>query len=154
MLTVTKQQTKVGLQIELSGEIEENVNFDHLVGPFEGNLIVNCRGVIRLNSVGVKTWIRYFQSLKYQNKFFKFVDVPQPLIEQLNMISNFSCGGEVESILLPFSCVRCQTEFVAPCKIADLRSAGLQIPKAKCEKANCAARFDDEPEEFLYFLQD
>ena len=32
MLTVTKQQTKVGLQIDLGGEIEESVNFDHLVG--------------------------------------------------------------------------------------------------------------------------
>lgn len=154
MLTVTKQQSKAGLQIELSGAIEENVNFEQLIGAFQGSLIVNCKGVTRINSVGVKTWIRYFQNLKMQQKSFKFIEVSYPLIEQLNMISNFSCGGEVESILLPFSCIKCQTEFVAAAKTSELKQNGLKIPNVKCEKEQCAAQFDDDPDEYLYFLED
>ena len=154
MLTVNKQQTKDGLLVELSGTIEENVLFEQMVGPFEGILTVRCKGVTRINSIGVKTWMRYFQDLKVNGKVFKFVDCSYPIIEQLNMISNFSCGGEVVSVLLPFSCVKCQSEFVASCKTADLKASGLQIPKVKCEKPECAAQFDDDPEEYLYFLED
>ena len=154
MLTVNKQQTKVGLVVELGGAIEENVHFEQLIGNFQGQLIVNCRGVTRINSIGVKTWIRYFQNLKAQGKVFKFNDVSYPLIAQLNMISNFACGGEVESILLPFSCIKCQNEFVASCKTSELKANGLSIPRVKCEKQECAAKFDDDPEEYFYFLED
>jgi anti-anti-sigma regulatory factor len=154
MLTVNKKQSKSGLLVELSGAIEENVHFEQLIGNFEGDLSVNCRGVTRINSVGVKTWIRYFQNLKLQGKVFQFVEVSYPLIEQLNMISNFAAGGEVESILLPFSCIKCQNEFVASCKTAELKAHQLKIPRVKCEKTDCAALFDDDPEEYLYFLQD
>jgi anti-anti-sigma regulatory factor len=154
MLTVNKQQSKVGLLVELSGAIEESVHFDQLFGSFNGELIVNCRSVTRINSVGVKTWIRYFQSLQAAGKKFKFVELSYPLVEQLNMISNFACNGEVESILLPFSCIQCQKEFMAPMKTADLKNNGLQIPNVKCEKDVCGARFDDDPEEYLYFLED
>jgi hypothetical protein len=154
MLTVNKQQTPAGLQVELSGTIEENVQFEQLIGPFEGELIVRCKGVTRINSIGVKTWMRYFQDLKMNGKSFKFYDCSYAVIEQLNMISNFSCGGEIVSVLLPFSCVKCQSEFVASCKTSDLKANDLQIPKVKCEKPECAAQFDDDPEEYLYFLEE
>jgi anti-anti-sigma regulatory factor len=154
MLTVNKQQTKEGLLVELNGTIEENVSFEQLIGPVTGALTVKCRGVTRINSVGVKTWIRYFQGLKAQGQSFKFTEVSYSLVEQLNTIANFSCGGEVESLLLPFSCIRCQTEFVAGCKTKELIKNRLQIPNVKCEKAECAALFDDDPESYLYFLED
>jgi anti-anti-sigma regulatory factor len=154
MITVNKQQTKDGMTVELSGAIEENVHFEQMIGPVKGELIVNCRGVTRINSVGVKTWMKYFQGLKTQGVRFKFVDCSYPIIEQLNMISNFACGGEVYSILLPYSCIKCQSEFVATCKTAELRASGLQVPQAKCEKPDCGAQFDDDPEEYFYFLED
>lgn len=154
MLTVKKNEVGGATHIELNGTIEESVNFEQLIGPFQGDLVVKCRGVTRINSVGVKTWMRYFQNLKFQGKNFQFTECSQPLIEQLNMISNFACGGEVESILLPFSCMKCQNEFVANVKTADLKASGLQVPSVKCEKTDCGAQFDDDPEEYFYFLED
>ena len=154
VLTVNKQESSQGLKVELNGTIEENVNFDQLIGPFEGELVVKCRGITRINSVGVKTWIRYFQNLKTQGKVFRFTECPHSVIEQLNMISNFACGGEVVSVLLPFSCMKCQNEFVANCPTVELKARNLKIPEVKCEKPDCAAVFDDDPEEYLYFLED
>ena len=152
MLTVNKHQTERGLTVELQGALEENVNLDQLVGHFTGELRVKCRAITRINSVGVKTWMRYFQGLRAQGKPFVFEEVPQPLIEQLNMISNFACGGEVISLHLPYSCLKCQKEFVAHIPVAELRSSQLQIPNVKCEESDCAARFDDDPKEYLSFL--
>lgn len=152
MLTVNKQQTEQGLTVDLNGTIEENVNFEQLIGPFAGELTVKCRAITRINSVGVKTWMRYFLSLRSQGKSFKFTEVPQPVVDQLNMISNFACGGEVASVLLPFSCMKCQNEFVANIETKELRATGRQVPNVKCEKSECGARFDDDPAEYLYFL--
>jgi hypothetical protein len=92
--------------------------------------------------------------LKAQGVKFTFQDCAYPIIEQLNMISNFSCGGEVTSILLPYSCVKCQNEFTASCSTDELRASGLQAPAARCDKTDCAAQFDDDPEEYFYFLED
>ena len=154
MLTVNKQEVGDGLLVELNGTIEENVNFEQLIGGFEGELTVKCRGITRINSVGVKTWMRYFQNLKMQGKLFKFIECSHPIIEQLNMILNFASGGEVVSILLPFSCVKCKNEFVANVKTSELKANKLKIPAVKCEKPVCSAKFDDDPEEYLYFLEE
>jgi anti-anti-sigma regulatory factor len=154
MITVNKTQTEAGLVVELEGAIEENVYLEQMIGPVKGSLSVNCKGVTRINSVGVKTWMKYFQALKTQGIPFKFLECSYPIIEQLNMISNFSCGGTVESILLPYSCMKCQSEFVAVCATEQLRAGGLQPPAARCEKPDCGAQFDDDPEEYFYFLED
>ena len=154
MITVNKNQTPEGLQVDLIGAIEESVSFENLIGPFTGQLTVNCRGVTRINSVGVKTWVKYFQNLKALGRKFRFIECSTAIIEQLNMISNFASGGEVVSLLLPFSCLKCQREFVANCKTEDLKKNNLQIPNVKCEKPECGARFDDDPDEYLYFLKD
>lgn len=154
MLTVNKQESENGIVVELNGAIEESVNFDQLIGPFEGDLTVKCRGITRINSVGVKTWMRYFQALKLQGKAFRFIECPHPIIEQLNMISNFACGGEVVSILLPYSCMKCQNEFVANCRTSDIKATKLQVPVVKCERTDCGAIFDDDPDEYFYFLED
>ncbi len=154
MLSVNRQPIEDGLLVDLNGTIEENVHFEELIGTFEGALTVKCRGITRINSVGVKTWMRYFQGLKAQGKVFRFIECSHPVIEQLNMISNFACGGEVLSILMPFSCLKCQNEFVVSSKTADLKATNLQVPVVKCEKSECGAQFDDDPEEYLYFLED
>lgn len=153
MLTVNKVEVQNGLRVELQGAIEESVNLDQLIGPFQGSLTVNCRGITRINSIGVKTWMRYFQGLRFNGKYFEFEEVPHPVIEQLNMIANFECGGKVVSILLPFSCTKCQSEFVASCQTKEIVESGFSIPVAKCEKTDCGARFDDDPDEYFYFLE-
>ncbi len=154
MVQVDREDGPEGTVVKLAGTIEESVDLSQLFGEFTGVLSVNCKGVTRINSVGVKTWIRYFQGLKSTGRAFKFLDLPHPLIEQLNMISNFACGGEVVSVLLPYGCNKCSKEFVASVKTAELKANGLEVPKVKCEREDCGATFDDDPEEFLYFLQD
>lgn len=98
--------------------------------------------------------MKYFQGLKLQGVRFKFVECSQPIVEQLNMISNFDCGGEVVSILLPYYCSTCKQELIGNAKTADLKSAGLEVPKVDCGKDACAAKFDDDPDEYFSFLDD
>ena len=73
-------------------------------------------------------------------------------MEQINLISNFTCGGEVESIYVPFSCVNCKSELVGLFKCEDLKKLQLRLPDLKCSKCAGKAVFDDIPEEYFGFL--
>ena len=73
-------------------------------------------------------------------------------MEQINLISNFTAGGVVESIYVPFACSACKTELVGLFKTEDLKKMGGNIPELKCTKCGGSAVFDDIPEEYFGFL--
>ena len=89
MLNVVKEQKGDILLVRLSGSIEESVEFDKLIGtPTSGQMHVNCKGVPRINSVGVKAWIQYFQKVKENGVQLKFLECSTAIVEQINLISN------------------------------------------------------------------
>jgi anti-anti-sigma regulatory factor len=152
LVNVKKEQKGTVLEVKLSGSIEENVNFDQLIGPPPAAMEVNCKEVPRINSVGVKSWIKYFQSCQAKGTQLKFVECSTAIVEQINLISNFTCGGKVESIFVPFSCTSCKSELLGLYKTEDLKKINLQIPDLKCTKCGNKAVFDDIPEEYFGFL--
>jgi anti-anti-sigma regulatory factor len=152
VVNVVKEQKGTALVVRLAGSIEENVNFDQLIGPPPAELWINTKEVPRINSVGVKGWIKYFQSAQAKGTKLKFFECSTAIVEQINLISNFTCGGVVESIFVPFSCVGCKTELVGLFKCDDLKRLQLKLPDLKCSKCGGKAAFDDIPEEFFGFL--
>ena len=152
MLNVLKERNGEVLVVRLVGSIEESVNFESLIGPAVPEIQVNCREVPRINSIGVKAWIKYFSSLQQRGTKLRFVECSTAIVEQINLISNFTCGGTVESIYLPFSCGGCKGEFIASFKVEDLRRIAQNVPEMTCPKCSGKAIFDDIPEEYFAFL--
>ena len=153
MLNIAKEKKGTSLIVRLSGSIEENVNFEQLIGPPGPELEVSSKEVPRINSLGVKAWIKYFQECKAKGTKLKFVECSTAIVEQMNLISNFSCGGIVESIYVPFSCSHCNSEFVGLFRTEDLRKSNLELPEVKCPKCSNVAEFDDIPEEYFRFIE-
>lgn len=154
MIKVTKENQGDQTVVKISGSIEENVDFEELIGKPNGSLVVNCKGIPRINSVGVKAWIKFFQSLTARGVQLRFEECSTAIVEQINLISNFTCGGEVVSIYVPFSCEQCKTELVGLFQVADLLKMGMEIPPLSCSKCGGEAVFDDIPEEYFNFLED
>ncbi|MEK6580396.1 MAG: hypothetical protein AABZ55_14310 [Bdellovibrionota bacterium] len=152
MLTVTKEQKGNALHVTFSGTIEENVNFGSLIGPAPAELFITLKDVPRINSVGVKTWIKYFESVKANGTKITYVGCSSAIVEQINLISNFTCGGTVESIYAPYSCTVCKCELLSLFKIEDLKKLNFEMPESKCVKCGGKAIFDDIPEEYLSFF--
>ena len=152
MLNVVKEQKNNALHVRLSGSIEESVNFDQLLGPPAPDMVIHCKEVPRINSVGVKAWIKYFQAAQQKGSKLTFTECSTAIVEQINLISNFTCGGKVESIYVPFSCTGCKSELVGLFRTDDLAKLNMQIPELKCTKCGGKAVFDDIPEEYLGFL--
>ena len=153
MVNIIKEQKGSLLTVRLTGSIEETVNFDQLIGETSAELEVNCKDVPRINSLGVNGWIKYFQTHQSKGTKLKFTECSTAIVEQFNLISNFSCGGAVESIFVPFSCVQCKSELVGLFKTADLKKIGFKLPNLKCTKCGSPAEFDDVPEEYFGFLK-
>jgi anti-anti-sigma regulatory factor len=152
VLNVVKEQKGSAVLVRLSGSVEESVNFDQLIGPPPAELIVSCKEIPRINSVGVKAWIKYFQSAQAKGTKLTFIECSTAIVEQINLISNFNCGGAVESIYVPFACTSCKSELVGLFKTADLKRLNLKLPELKCSKCSGKAVFDDIPEEYFGFL--
>lgn len=152
MVNVTKEQKGALLAVRIMGSIEESVNFDQLIGPPPAEMEVNCKEIPRINSVGVKGWIKYFQSCQAKGTKLKFVECSTAIVEQINLISNFTCGGMVDSIYVPFSCSSCKTELLGLFKTDDLKKLQMKLPDLKCTKCGNKAVFDDIPEEYFGFL--
>jgi len=152
MVNVIKEQKGSVPVIRLTGSIEETVDFDKLLGPPPAELWINCREIQRINSVGVKGWIKYFQTAQAKGTQLKFLECSTAIVEQINLISNFTCGGVVESIFVPFSCTTCKGELIGLFKCDDLKKIQLKLPALKCSKCGGNAVFDDIPEEYFGFL--
>jgi anti-anti-sigma regulatory factor len=152
VVNIIKEQKGNSITVRMVGSVEESVEFEQLIGPVTGELVVNCKEIPRINSVGVKGWIKYFQALQQKGVKLKFVECSTAIVEQINLISNFVCGGSVESIYVPFSCMGCKGEFIGLFKTDDLRKLKFQVPELKCSKCGGKAVFDDIPEEYFGFL--
>jgi predicted Zn-ribbon and HTH transcriptional regulator len=154
VLKVEKTNEGNLLTVSLTGSIEETTDLAKVIGDVPGELNVLCKGIGRINSVGVKGWIKYFQGLRSQGKKLRFQQCSTAIVEQINLISNFTERDEVESILVPFLCDDCGTELVGAFRTTDLKKIGFQIPDLKCSKCGSKASFDDIAEEYFHFLQD
>jgi hypothetical protein len=152
MLTVTREQKNGVTQVKLTGVIDEHVDLHKEVGALPARVEVNCREISQINSLGVKAWIEYFSKAAGSKVQFAFVECPPPIVEQLNYITNFSCGGQVLSVSVPFTCEKCHKELRGVIKAEDLRKVAYKLPPIQCPKCKAKAHFDDVPEEYFAFL--
>jgi hypothetical protein len=153
VLHVRKEQRGETLLVKLTGSIEENVAFSTVIGnPPTGSMDLILKEVPRINSVGVKAWIKYFQAITAKGVKLRFLECSTAIVEQINLISNFSCGATIESIYVPFCCQSCHTELLGLFRTADLKKINYNVPDLKCSKCGGAASFDDIPEEYFGFL--
>lgn len=148
MLNVTKELKGKTLFVRLEGAIEESTNFDGLIGLDATEMVIQCRQIPLINSVGVKSWIDFFSRCDAKGIQLKFVECSPMIVQQINAISNF-IYGVVESIMVPFSCDKCDAEDQQVFTVASLAAAGFNPPPPQCKKCAVPMTFDDEPDEYF-----
>ena len=152
VFNIIKEQKDGVLTVRLSGSLDESVSLEQLIGTPPTELHVYTKEIRRINSIGVKTWIKFFQNTTKRGTIVKFYECSTAVVEQVNAISNFTSGGSVESIFVPFACMNCKSELVGLFKASDLKKIQFKIPDLKCSKCGGKAVFDDIPEEYFGFL--
>lgn len=153
MLQATKLQKGDLFSVKLSGSIDENADFATIVGSPEGSRMeVSAKEITRINSQGIKAWLKYFLGVVAKGMQLRFIECSTATVEQFNMISNFGCGGTVESIYVPYICRDCSKELLGLYRVSDLKKIAMKVPELNCPHCQGSAIFDDVHHEYFAFM--
>jgi anti-anti-sigma regulatory factor len=134
----------------LSGDITEDSDFARLAAATSNLLVIDLADVRRINSTGVREWIKFVNQMHRQGRALLFERCSVAIVQQLNMISNFRGSGRVRSVLAPYYCEGCDENHV---ELIDLEKGpppklALTLP---CPRCGSAMEFDEIPESYLAF---
>ncbi len=140
--------------VSLSGEITENSDFTALIAEFlpHRQLAIDLSDVHRINSCGVREWIRFVTEIGKDGKHVILERCSVEFVNQLNMIANFRGRAEVRSAFAPYYCATCSVERLRFLDLSDGRAPTLDEPHP-CPDCGNAMSFDDVPDAYLSFLK-
>lgn len=147
------RQDPTATHLTLDGDLTEDFQILTVAEALDGPLTpltIDLAGVRRINSAGVREWIRFVGALG-PGRPITLARCPAAFIRQAGMIKNFLGGAVVESLYVPYLCPRCEASRTELVEAAAL--AGHSFPEARCEACAVAMEADVVPEAFLAFLE-
>lgn len=146
------------LRAKLSGEITEDFDVAPLLAA---KMTMDCDGVIldlsgvrRVNSLGVREWIRFLDALRKRVGERRVVleRCSVAIVQQLNMIATFRGTAEVRSIFAPYRCPSCHDDRELLVDVSDPRAVDVP-PTIPCEGCGARMEFDDLLDVYISFLR-
>ncbi len=134
--------------VAVRGAITEATDFSAALAPGPRRVVVDLSGVERVNSFGVREWIRFLKGLKDVGVGCALDGVSVPMVRQMNMIPQARGGAEVRAIFAPYYCHACDDE-----RTVRLAAGARSAPEhAPCPTCAAQMEFDDVPEAYFAFL--
>jgi hypothetical protein len=143
-----------GTTVELSGDLNEDVDLHGLGRRLKGRVVLHLGGVRRINSSGVRIWMNFLHALSAAADVTLSHCRPA-IITQLNMIANFGGEARVSSFFAPYTCARCdrEEERLVSVETCFARRDFTRMPRFKCGACEGTMRFDEVVDRYLSFLQ-
>lgn len=149
MITIRTVQEKKGVDVELIGVIDGPDDLKELENWGKSDLLVDCRQVVRINSVGLRAWRNCFDRLRKRGVRIKFVDLAPVLVNQTAFLADLVYPYECVSIIIPFLCAQCDTDVVRSCPVENLKSMDLKNPTETCAKCGGEMSMDENPDHYF-----
>ena len=139
-------------QVAFQGEITESSDLLSVELALGAHANVDLADIVRINSMGVKSWLQFMARCKQSGKHLTFVRCSPVIVGQLNIVNSFRAGAMVESVMAPFVCPDCDHEATLE---VDVRKEPLdQIAVGMvCSECDAAMEFDDIPDLYLSFTK-
>lgn len=137
------------VQVELTGVIDEDAIFDKIKNLKMSKFIFDFNKVSMINSCGIREWIKYLQEI--EGAEIKYLNCPQIIIEQVNMVHGFiKKGTVVESFFAPYFCPKCDTEKKILLTSAEVIQS--KAPVKQCNTCKTDLEFDAIEKQYFGFL--
>jgi anti-anti-sigma regulatory factor len=144
-----------GDALAISGSIDETAGLvDLLARAPERRLVLDLAGVVFINSLGVRDWIRMQAAAQRSGVAIELRRVAEPVIHQLNMIIATRGASRVTSFFAPYACDACGREdslLIDAVAHAQALSR-LEPPGMACPECGSDMAFNDFPERYFLFL--
>jgi anti-anti-sigma regulatory factor len=136
--------------VALSGQINEDSNFESILATTEPEIIFDFDRVESINSCGIRDWIKMLSELSQTKMTYK--NCRQIIIEQMNMVHGFiKEGASVESFYAPYFCESCEHEMQHLIETKDINNS--QAPEVSCPNCdNDSMDFDAIADQYFQFL--
>lgn len=148
-LRVSAQRAAEKTLVFLEGVVDEEADFTPLT-RLTGDLVINLKGIRRLNSAGIHDWVEVLRELSRQARFV-FTECSAAVMLQLNMLHGFLAHAPVQSFYAPMRCEACDIEINQLFQTADC-SVGL--PVAPCPRCRRALTLDEVEDRYLLFMRE
>ena len=104
-----RQESKDGkVHFGFNGYIDEEAQFPSVEGV-SGSVVIDLEGVKAINSVGIRSWLQWFQS--FSGTEFTFLNCPKSVVMQMYMVEGFLPENSfVQSFKVPYYCESCDEE--------------------------------------------
>ncbi|MCA9580587.1 MAG: STAS domain-containing protein [Myxococcales bacterium] len=136
--------------LDIGGSISEASDFGALLEAAGPKVRLDLKGLKRINSSGVREWMRFITSLA-NGREIELHHVSPPFVQQLNIVANFAGGSKIVSVMLPYVCDACGHEEERVLEVAG--SAPAELPEIQCGECDEAMAFDDIPDSYFGFLK-
>jgi len=138
----------------ISGIIDESADFEKDALKFQEGTFVDFSGVTRINSCGVRQWIKAISPVK---KTIQYINIPPIIVDQLSMVPEFAGSKAIFiSFQALYVCEKCGHEETKLLYIGKDIEQGLKEyeegPQHTCPKCHNIMEFDHSPEVYLSFL--
>lgn len=142
--------------LQIIGTIDENFDFECEVKKFKDEVFIDLQGVKRINSCGVREWIKGI--LKTESRLH-FVNCSSVIVAQFSMIPEFlGKNGVVDSFETQFICEACGHEDTKILTVGVDIEAGKEVydqgPVIECSECQSTMECDHNPELYFSFLSD
>jgi DNA-directed RNA polymerase subunit RPC12/RpoP len=150
-LQINKQILQDELNVELIGAIDEDSDFNELLGLEQKKISFDFNQVNMINSCGIREWIKFLEKIPSSTNV-TYNNCPQIIIEQINMVHGFfRQGASINSFYAPYFCESCDKE-VKVHLTADMVK-NRKAPKMECPKCGSEMEFDAIESQYFSFLR-
>ena len=139
--------------VTIAGVIDENADLSPLATLGERPVRVHLRGVRRINSYGVRTWIDAIRQIPAGTPV-RLVHCPPPVVDQCNMVAGFAGHGVLESFYAPMTCTECDEQLDQLFETEACRANGGRLPATPCLRCGRNMEVDDLEEQYLLFVRE
>ncbi len=139
-------------RLSVSGVIDEHAELQPLA-EVRGEVEVSLKGVRRINSFGVRAWIDVIRKISSDTRL-TFIEVPPPVIDQINMVRNFLGHGELISFYSQMICAECDEQEDELFRVDTCRELGGKLPLVECKRCGNPMEVDDLEEQYLLFVRE
>ncbi len=139
--------------VTIAGVVDENADLSPLLRLGARPIRVHLRGVRRINSFGVRSWMDAIRHVPITAKL-SFVHCPPPVVDQCNMVSGFLGHGALDSFYAPMTCAECDEQLDQLFETEVCRANGAKLPLTPCPRCGRPMEVDDLEDQYLLFVRD
>jgi len=97
--------------LRFTGTIDESFDGKKLGASVAcDTLVLDVGGVKKISSFGIREWVDFVGAARKQSRAMILIECSPKVVDQLNMVANFTGGGRVFSFYAPFQCDYCDSD--------------------------------------------